>query len=898
MRKRPFLLLACMFLAGVQFGAGRAWYALPLAMVVVVYARPWQEKSPRRGLLFLLIFTLFAAGALRAEGESRLQASYLPELEDGQQVRLVGEITRIEERERCVCYRLTDCVMDRSNEYMPCNDVLAYASSDEFSIGQILVITGTISLFEPAANEGGFDVRSYYQSQKIDFGVWVDTVEAVHGTGNRYSNFLMQIRKRLSESIAGCQGTDGILSAMLLGEKSQLDEEIKSLYRLAGIGHILAISGLHVTMLGIGLYRLLRRCGVRYASCAVFVSFVMLSYGWMTGGSMSTCRAVGMLLVYLLADVLGRGYDMLSALGLVVIVLLWDNPFLIHYSGFWLSVVAVLGVGVTGPVLVGWSNCFHEHSSILYEGTGIGEKAFERYAIGRKAAERKRDKSREFGKDEVRKTTVRRRREKSWKDKCRESLLMGLGIQITMLPLVALYYYELPIYALFLNSVVLMFVKYVVGVGGVAAVAGVWYLGLGTIIMKPCNWILGLYQWACELTLSLPGARVITGCPAKWQIVLYYIMLGIFLWVLARRTEFMRKQREDKQDRYGQGKLQEEKRIELLRTREIGEELQESLRGRGLEEKKEGMVAGMCRKREMILEGRRQLMVCTWLIFMISVILFHPLEKGEVDILDVGQGDGSYVCTVNGTTMFIDGGSLDVPDVGDNRILPFLKYKGVKGIDYWFVSHTDQDHISGLTEVLESGYPVRHLVFAAAVRENEKTVELAGVAQEAGTKVVYMQAGDVLVAGSARLRCLYPTAGEQREDINELSLVLRLEEDGSSCLFTGDISSEVEKELLASGAIEEVDFLKAAHHGSKYSNSYEFLQALQPKIVSISCGENNRYGHPGEETLERLNQVDSKILRTDQNGEIRIMVKASDVEACAMRGMEKLSSKNIYHQLY
>ena len=853
-----------MFLAGVQFGAGRAWYALPLAMVVVVYARPWQEKSPRRGLLFLLIFTLFAAGALRAESESRLQASYLPEFEDGQQVRLVGEITRIEERERCVCYRLTDCVMDRSNEYMPCNDVLAYASSDEFSIGQILVITGTISLFEPAANEGGFDVRSYYQSQKIDFGVWVDTVEAVHGTGNRYSNFLMQIRKRLSESIAGCQGTDGILPAMLLGEKSQLNEEIKSLYRLAGIGHILAISGLHVTMLGIGLYRLLRRCGVRYASCAVFVSFVMLSYGWMTGGSMSTCRAVGMLLVYLLADVLGRGYDMLSALGLVIIVLLWDNPFLVHYSGFWLSVVAVLGVGVTGPVLVGWSNCFHEHSSILYEGTGIGEKAFERYAIGRKAAERKRDKSREFGKDEVRKTTVRRRREKSWKDKCRESLVMGLGIQITTLPLVALYYYELPIYALFLNSVVLMLVKYVVGVGGVAAVAGVWCLGLGTILMQPCNWILGLYQWACELTLSLPGARVITGCPAKWQIVLYYIMLGIFLWVLARRTEVLRKQRDAKQ---------------------------ELLKERGSDKKTDRAVVAVHRKIEMF-------WVALWLILMISVILFHPLEKGEVDILDVGQGDGSYVCTANGTTMFIDGGSLDVPDVGDNRILPFLKYKGVKGIDYWFVSHTDQDHISGLTEVLESGYPVRHLVFAAAVRENEKTVELAGVAQEAGTKVVYMQAGDVLVAGSARLRCLYPTAGEQREDINELSLVLRLEEDGSSCLFTGDISSEVEKELLAIGAIEEVDFLKAAHHGSKYSNSYEFLQALQPKIVSISCGENNRYGHPGEETLERLNQVDSKILRTDQNGEIRIMVKASDVEACAMRGMEKLSSKNIYHQLY
>ena len=143
------------------------------------------------------------------------------------------------------------------------------------------------------------------------------------------------------------EGADGgVLSAMILGEKSGLDAEVKSLYQKAGISHILAISGLHVSFLGMGLYRILRhRLRRSYWMSATITSSVMISYAIMTGNGVSTLRAVGMLCVYLIADMLGQNYDMLSALGVMIFVLLWKNPFLIGYSGFVFSIAAVLGVG-------------------------------------------------------------------------------------------------------------------------------------------------------------------------------------------------------------------------------------------------------------------------------------------------------------------------------------------------------------------------------------------------------------------------------------------------------------------------------------------------------------------------------------------------------------------------
>lgn len=495
-KKRPFLVLLCMFLAGVllRLGFWPAFFVLPVCLLAV-----WERRGRdiRRFLVPFLGLLLFAAGVWRTESELRFRDTYLQGLSDGQEVRLVGEIVRTEVKPRCICYYLTDCVLDRSNGPVPCSDVLAYASSDEYSIGQILVVRGTITLFDTARNEGGFDARSHYRSQKIDFGVWVNAVESASGTVNRYTAFLARLRGRLSDSVAACGGADGILGAMLLGEKAGLDAEVKSLYQRAGISHILAISGLHVSLLGIGLYRLLRRCRLTYGAASAVTAVLMLSYCVMSGSSVSAKRAVGMLLVCLLADVLGRGYDMLSALGLLGIVLLWDNPFLAGYSGFVFSVTAVFGVGIAAPVFAAWGGSVRE--------------------------------------EEEREDTLAGRWRKRWCS-VKSAFLSGLGIQLTTLPLVALYYYEIPVYAIFLNLLVLMLVKYVVALGAAAAVLGVWSVRLGTLLMLPCNWILALYEKCCTGLLALPYAAVAAGCPGPVRLFAYYGLFAAVLCVMHRRT--------------------------------------------------------------------------------------------------------------------------------------------------------------------------------------------------------------------------------------------------------------------------------------------------------------------------------------------------------------------------
>lgn len=780
MRKRPFLLLACMFLAGILLCGYHIWIPAPVLLLSGWFVFR-QERGVRRRILLAAAPVFLLAGAFCMGGRMRFRGRYLPELEDGQEIRLVGEVAWIEEKPRCVYVYLTDCVL---SSRMPCNDVLAYASTGEFSVGQILTVRGMVALFRGAPNEGGFDAARFYQSRGIDFSLRDCRVERVCREARPWQRALFGLRARLQRSIEECGGADGLLAAMLLGEKAGLDSEVKQLYQRAGIGHILAISGLHVTLLGIGFYRLLRRLGLRCSTAGGLAALFVSAYGILTGGSVPTVRAAAMVLLFLFADVLGRGYDMLNALGLVCIVLLWENPFLVGYTGFWFSVLAVLGVGAVGPVLTGYAMHSGEE-----ETRPPGEKKRVRMA---RAAQ--------------------------------ESLWMSLGIQLATLPLVAHSYCEIPVYALLINMIVLPLAKYLLALGCAAAVLGMVSAAVGSFFMAGCNRILWLYEMLCDTALKLPGARLIAGCPHPWQILAYYLLLSVLLLFMHRRTQA-----------------------------------------------RAGPV--------------RVLAVLCGVLGLSAALVLRPAGGFEIDVLDVGQGDGIYLRTESGISLFIDGGSTDVAGVGANRILPFLKYRGVKKITCWLVSHADNDHVNGLEEVLGSGYPVEHLILAEAARWEERTAALAALAERCGTQVHYMQAGDCLQSGETVLRCLYPEGGDKshgnptsemrggKADLNALSLVLVLEYRDFRGIFTGDIPEAVERELLERSACAPVNFYKAAHHGSKFSNSRDFLQALRPGVAVISYGRDNRFGHPHPEAVERIAESGANIFLTPECGQITVKLR-------------------------
>ena len=847
MRKRPITLLACMFLTGILWKWTGLILSLGIGLLLYFYATPWKERGIRFAVLVAGMPVMLLLGALCVEKQDAFRSVYLSVLEEGQSVRLAGKINRVEEKTNCFYYYLTDCSVEQSDHLMPCNDVLAYVSSDDYSVGQILILQGTISLFDEATNEGQFDSRAFYRSQKIDFGVWVDSVERVEGKSDRFRVWLSRVRVELGIPLSRYADDDGVLSAMLLGDKTSLDSEIRSLYQKSGIAHVLAISGLHISLLGMALYRLLRhRCGLTYLWAGIVAASFLVAYTLMTGNAVSARRATGMLIVYLVADLLGRSYDMLSALSLIVILLLWENPFLVTNSGFQFSVAAVVGIGVGQGVLVPRVGSW----KVVY---GRRKKQDDVVRCDEaKCDVAKRDATKcdatkcDAAKRDAAKCDAERIRMQNlvdWMkrrmDKCLPGMMISLSIQFFTLPLVAYYYYEIPVYAILLNIPVLALIPYVLGLAVFGSLTGqiAFLQPLSFALCRVCGWVLHGYRWLCDASLLLPGARMITGKPSEVRVVVYYGLLGAFYYVLW--CGMKKKQRQ-------------------MCTKGAQAEKQEWIRRRF------GFGLGLV------------------LVLLLTFLFVRGKPEFELDILDVGQGDAIYLCASDGTNFMIDGGSTDVKKVGTYRILPFLKAKAIRKVDYWFVSHTDEDHISGLVEVMESGYAVGTLVLAEAQKEDEKAHRLAELAQKNGIRVCYMKAGDVLGtrkedvvnernrAESFRIECLYPTNNNDSEDVNDRCLVLYYEDENFSAFFGGDISSEVEEQLVSAGKCRQTDVLKASHHGSKYSNSDVLLHALHPRLTIASAGKKNRYGHPSPEAIARVGESCSAFYSTIDYGRIRV----------------------------
>lgn len=238
-------------------------------------------------------------------------------------------------------------------------------------------------------------------------------------------------------------------------------------------------------------------------------------------------------------------------------------------------------------------------------------------------------------------------------------------------------------------------------------------------------------------------------------------------------------------------------------------------------------------------------------------------RRKSLAFLDVGQGDCFAADTRSGLILF-DGGSSSEDQVGRYRILPYMKYLGYQKAQIAVISHMDTDHYSGIMELLEMG-KIEYLGLPE-IPEDEAMKKVILTARKKGTTIFYLSRGRQIMTKDGNFKVLHPQKNSQMEK-NAASLVMQGKILGYRVLLTGDVEKEGEEELLLEG-LERADLLKAAHHGSKNSTSNEFLQKVKPKQTIISCGKQNRYGHPHLETIHRLQAYHTKIHRTDQNGAV------------------------------
>ena len=231
--------------------------------------------------------------------------------------------------------------------------------------------------------------------------------------------------------------------------------------------------------------------------------------------------------------------------------------------------------------------------------------------------------------------------------------------------------------------------------------------------------------------------------------------------------------------------------------------------------------------------------------------------------------------------MLVDCGSSQKQDIGTDILIPFLKSQGVQKLDTVVITHGDQDHVSGIRELLmdmECGITVGQIFISASLIEDPVCLEFVELAEKREIPVHLCKAGERLtgtLGDSVEILCLNPAAPIVRKktavsDRNGESVVLYISYKSFSMILTGDIGAEEERELVNQYDLPHITVLKAAHHGSAYSNSRVFLESLHPSYVIFSYGAGNVYGHPAPGVVDICNELDAKVCETAKSGAVQI----------------------------
>ena len=740
------------------------------------------------------------------------------------------------------------------------------SSQDDLpSIGSRVRISGSFSLYTEATNIGQFDARNYYAARKIYGQVKKAAIvytEPPNITG-RGKECLWQLRRHLAETFLEVYGEENgaLLAAMLLGERTFLSEETQNLYKAAGALHVIAVSGLHISLLGLGLYRLLRRIFDAQTPAAVISVLCMAAYVFLVGNPPSAVRAFIMFAMGLLAGYWKRTLDTPTALSLSAAIILMGNPFYIGQSSFLLSFLAILAIAVFQPALkecLAHINPYHFPFSRLLDSRRawrlhlldsrrawrlhpLGSRKFWRlHLLGSRRAWRLHLlDSRKFWR-------LRHLDPQKVTGGCHELLKKaGNGLQssfsvwMVTLPIQLFFFSEVSLFGIFFNLLIipLMGVILLLGIAGLflkeifhlfAFLTGSVLTDLEITVISICRYAEGIFFAVIKAGGSLADRLSFTmwmpGKPAYGKMLLAFCLLLLFCLL---------------------GNLSEN--------------------GRAFPEK-------FWKYRLGILLG------------VILLLARYPSNNLQITFLDVGQGDGICMELPDGRVYLMDGGSSDVSKVGNYRLVPFLKAKGIRKIDAVFLSHGDADHINGIAELLEEKQMSIDCICLPAGAEQEEFVEIRDLARARNISVRTIQAGDFWESNGTKFLCLNPA--DVTESGNAASVVLYMEYENFSMLLTGDLEGEGEKsvaDLLRTNAIADVSVLKVAHHGSKNSTKEEFLRQCSPTVAVISCGEHNTYGHPHKETLERLNDVGTVVYRTDCSGAVQITVAGSRMKVTEYR---------------
>ena len=540
-------------------------------------------------------------------------------------------------------------------------------------------------------------------------------------------------------------GAAGFAKALILGERADIDYETNTAFRLSGISHIIAVSGLHVSILVALLYFLTGRN--RFLSGIIGIPCLLL-FAAMVGFTPSITRAGIMQGLMLIALMLDREYDSTTALAFAGLCILIGNPFAILSVSFQLSFGCMVGIFL-------FSERIYDY---LIERLGEGKKLVAKL--------------------------------KRW---LAASVSITSGANIVTTPLVAYYFGAVSLVGVLTNLLTLWIVSIIFYGILLACGCSLITISFGTAVAWIVSFMIRFVETVAKLLASVPLAAVYTESPyiVIWLVVCY-VLITVFL---------------------------------LLKKKSV-------------------LLLSCC-------------LVGTLVISLAAAYIEPRLDECRVTALDVGQGQ-AVILQSGGKTYLVDCGSGD-PESAADMTADYLMSIGVFHLDGIIVTHYDTDHVGGIPYLL-TRINADSVFLPKAGAEEEIAAELITAASD---RIFWVENDMNWTFGDASIQLYAP---ESMESSNESSVCILFQTENCDILITGDRSREGELRLLQRVELPELELLIAGHHGSKSATSDSLLKLTNPEYVFISVGENNRYGHPNQVVLERLEEYGCTVYRTDQQG--------------------------------
>ena len=781
-----------------------------------------------------------------------------PDRADGQQAAYTGTVSDL------ICYTdtqtgdpvrlvyLSDAASEASSlsrdEGSPLSLQIICRLSESSSlprIGSRIRCEGKVSHFREASNPGEFDAKKYYNRQGYAFEL---RNASVTGSGRNYSRYrqaLWQLKSRMGSVLDALLSPEdaSVMRAMLLGEKKGMDQEIKALYQAAGISHVVAISGLHISILGTGVYSLLSRLflraglyGKRFGrhsgrrsfdgklpACLISALF-LLSFLFMTGFSASSMRAGIMFALSLSARLLGRTYDTATALAVAAALLLAENPARIDDTGFQLSFTAALAASLAVPAF----------SRML---------SFRDWLLIQKGAGNVR---------RFRERLPRTRRQRLSAAVC-SGFRSSFCVSMVTLPLVLSSFYEWNILSVLVNLAVIPLMSVLLGgcillavSGSLLLFAGEEWLFLLSPAALPVKGILFLYEALCRAGSRGGAGMFRPGAPQLWQILLFYA--GLFVLFLSA------------------------KRLPRI-----------------------GGYASCA------------LLCFLFVLGKPSETRVTMLDIGQGDCIYIRTQEGRHYLCDGGSTSKLQAGTWQVipflKHQGVNRlelifishcdadhtnaVTTLLDWAGEGGISIGGLvlsAAAPQDEMrAGLLQSAEkNGVPVYRMKAGDEIRRGSSLFRALYPLSEKEPSSVLSDSPSSPASSDRNASSLvlrFSHLAEGKSAPAEKSSGSSASPEIFSMLLTGDVTAAGEKQMLA--AWPELaggcTILKTAHHGSDTSTSQEFLEAVSPRAALISCGRDNSYGHPHPEVLSRFREADVPVFVTAECGAITVREKGGRV---------------------